>query len=377
MPTIHGTCADQFAEVREALSSTLAEGLDVGASVAVFLDGEPVVDLWGGHTDPERTRPWQRDTITTVWSVTKTMTALCTLILADRGELRLDAPVARYWPEFAAAGKERIEVQHLLGHTAGLPDWDEPLGVADLCDWDKATSLLARQAPRWEPGTVSGYHALTHGYLVGEVIRRVCGRSPGTFFAEEVAGPLGADFRLSLTPEQDHRVAPIIPHNQPRRATGRGAAAVPPRTMITPEDSWTTRWRRAEIPAVAGYGNARSTAAVQAVLAGGGAAAGRRLLSEAGARAALTVQAEGTDLVLGAPLRLGTGYGLNSAEISILPNPDTCWWDGWGGSLVVADLDARMTVAYVMNQMRAREYIIGDSRGTSVLTAAYRALGRD
>ncbi|WP_092533978.1 serine hydrolase domain-containing protein [Amycolatopsis arida] len=371
---VHGTWRDGFAEVRDVLAANLESGLDVGASVAVYLDGEPAVDVWGGYEDAARTRPWRRDTVTTVWSVTKTMTALCALILADRGALRLDAPVARYWPEFAAAGKDGVEVRHLLGHTAGLPDWDEPLAVEDLYDWDKATALLARQAPWWTPGTASGYHALTQGYLVGEVVRRVCGRSIGTFFAEEVAGPLGADFHLTLGPEQDHRFAPIIP-----RERSASAAAPPPpvplRTIVTPEDSWRAGWRRAEIPAVAGYGNARSVAAVQSVLAGGGAAGGRRLLSEAGARATLSVQADGVDLVLGAPLRFGVGYGLNSTDIDLLPNPDTCWWDGWGGSVVVADLDARMCVAYVMNRMRAREYVIGDRRGTSVIAAAYRALG--
>ena len=160
--------------MREALAASL-DADDVGASVAVHVDGEPVVDIWGGYADAARTTPWERDTITNVWSTTKTMTALCALILADRGDLDLDAPVARYWPEFAAAGKEDVRVRHLLSHTAGLPTWDEPMTVEDLYDWDLATGAAGRAGPAWAPGTAAGYHAITQGFLVGEVIRRVTG----------------------------------------------------------------------------------------------------------------------------------------------------------------------------------------------------------
>ncbi|HEY5153157.1 MAG TPA: serine hydrolase domain-containing protein, partial [Acidimicrobiales bacterium] len=211
MAEIHGTWDERFVGVRDALAQNFEDAGDVGASAAVMVDGELVVDIWGGHTDEGRTTPWERDTITNVWSTTKTMTALCALVLADRGELDVDAPVARYWPEFAANGKEGVLVRHLLGHTAGLPGWDEPMTDADLCDWEKATSTLAAQAPWWEPGTASGYHAITQGFLVGEVVRRVSGQSLGTFFAKELAGPLGADFHIGLPPEHDHRVSPVIP----------------------------------------------------------------------------------------------------------------------------------------------------------------------
>ncbi|MGH9058733.1 MAG: serine hydrolase domain-containing protein, partial [Acidimicrobiales bacterium] len=191
---VHGTCQPRFAGVREVLATSLATGVDVGASVAVSLGGELVVDIWGGLADPSTGAPWERDTITNVWSTTKTMTALSALIVADRGELDFHAPVARYWPEFAAAGKADIEVRHLMSHSAGLSGWAEPLQTEDLYDWDKVTSLLAAQEPWWAPGTASGYHAVTQGYLVGEVVRRITGQSLGTFFAREVAGPLGADF---------------------------------------------------------------------------------------------------------------------------------------------------------------------------------------
>lgn len=208
MAEIQGSYDVLFTAVPEALAALLDAG-DAGASVAVFVDGEPVVDVWGGFADADRTMPWQRDTIAGVWSVTKTMTALSALILADRGELDLDAPVARYWPEFAAKGKDRVLVRHLLSHTAGLPDWDGT--VEELYDWPSATARLAGLAPQWEPGTAAGYHSLTQGYLVGEVVRRITGRSVGEFFADEVAGPLGADFHMGLTAEHDHRVALAVP----------------------------------------------------------------------------------------------------------------------------------------------------------------------
>jgi CubicO group peptidase (beta-lactamase class C family) len=206
---VQGTCDPRFEAVREALAASL-DGKDVGASAAVFVDGQPVADLWGGYIDADRTQPWQQDTIVNVWSTTKPMAALCVLILADRGEVDLDAPLARYWPEFAHAGKESVLVRHVLSHMAGLPTWDEPMTVDGLYDWTTATARLAAQPTRWEPGTAAGYHAVTQGYLLGELVRRVTGRGLGEFFAEEVAGPLGADFHIGLPERHDHRVAPVI-----------------------------------------------------------------------------------------------------------------------------------------------------------------------
>src|SRR5256714_624072 len=203
MADIQGTVEPGFEGVRDTLASNIDSGDDVGASVAVIVDGRTVVDIWGGHIDEARTQPWQSDTIINVWSTTKTMAALCALMLADRGELDLHAPVARYWPEFKAAGKEGVEVRHLLSHNAGLSGWQEPMAPEDLYDWEKATSALAAQEPWWEPGTASGYHAITQGYLVGEVIRRVTGQTVGHFFADEFAAPLNADFHIGLAPEDD------------------------------------------------------------------------------------------------------------------------------------------------------------------------------
>ncbi|MFD5697021.1 serine hydrolase domain-containing protein [Streptomyces lasiicapitis] len=369
---IHGTCSDQFSAVRETLADSLRSGSDVGASVAIYLDGEPVVDLWGGYADRERTHPWQRDTLTNVWSTTKTMTALCALVLADRNELDLCAPVTKYWPEFGVAGKNRIEIRHLLSHTAGLPDWDQPMTLDDLCDWEKSTALLARQSPRWEPGTASGYHRFTHGFLLGEVVRRICQQSIGTFFAEQLAAPLDADFHIGLASEDDHRVSEVIPASGPAPAANP-RTAIPVGAYVTAQDTWSTQWRRAEIPAAAGYGNARSVAAVQSVLTSGGRTHPSPVLSEATRRAVFDEQSHGIDLVLGIPLRFGIGYALSSDDAPVsTANLRTCYWGGRGGSLVVNDLDARMTIAYVMNQMT--HLGLTDPRGQKLLQAAYRSL---
>jgi CubicO group peptidase (beta-lactamase class C family) len=376
MAEVHGTCDERFETVRAALAASLDAGLDVGASAAVVLDGELVADVWGGVIDDDGT-PWDRDTIVNVFSTTKTMTALCALLLADRGELDVDAPVVKYWPEFAANNKGGVLVRHLLGHTAGLSGWSEPMRVEDVYDWDLATSRLAAQETWWEPGTKSGYHALTQGYLVGEVVRRIAGASLGEFFAKELAGPLGADFHIGTGPEHDDRVAALIP--PPPLAMPEGIDLSPDgvamRTFTNPvmdaRDSFTIPWRRAEIPAAGGHGNARSVATVQSVLCGA-EAGGKRMLSEAGADRVFEIQSIGPDLVLGAPLRLGIGYGISGPEVPIAQSDKACFWGGWGGSLVVNDLENRMTVAYVMNKMG--EGTLGDVRGAAIVAAAYEAL---
>ena len=361
MADLQGSYDELFAAAPTMLSRLLDDG-DAGGSVAVFVDGEPVVDVWGGFADADRAVPWQQDTITNVWSVTKTMTALCALILADRGELGLDAPVSRYWPEFAQAGKENVLVRHLLAHTAGLPDWDGP--VDDLYDWPLATARLAGQAPEWAPGTASGYHSLTQGFLVGEVIRRITGRSVGDFFAAEVAGPLGADFHIGLAAGDDHRVALTVPppSQDEDYATDTPGGQARNATAIRVRDGNSVAWRRAQIPAASGYGNARSVALVQSVLACGGVVRGRRLLSQAGCERAREMQFDGVDRILGRRFRWGLGYGLFGSTIG---------WGGWGGSIVMIETDARMVVAYVTNQMREPA---DDSRGLEIVMAAYDGL---
>lgn len=368
-------CAERFSGVAEVLERNLEQGADIGASVAVVIEGEPVVDIWGGYKDATRTEPWERDTIVNVFSTTKTMTTLCALILVDRGELDLHAPVARYWPEFGQAGKERIEVRHLLGHTAGLPGWQEPLTIESLADWELFVSRLAAQAPWWEPGTASGYHAVTQGYLVGEVVRRVTGQTIGQFFKREVTEPLQADFHIGLAAAEDPRVVALIP--PPPGASdwsaipelGVRALANPPVTGEVTAHEW---WRRAEIPAANGHGNARSVAAIQSVVACGGEVAGRRLLSPETVAAIFEEQSNGKDLVLGVPLRFGMGYGLASETMPM--GPRSCAWGGYGGSIVLNDLDAKVTIAYVMNRMEAG--LVGDERGAAIITAAALAMAK-
>jgi CubicO group peptidase (beta-lactamase class C family) len=363
MADIQGSYDDLFIAVPTALAGLLDDG-DAGGSVAVFVDGEPVVDVWGGFADAGHTIPWRRDTITNVHSVTKTMTALCALVLADRGDLDMDAPVARYWPEFAAAGKDKVLVRHLLGHTAGLPDWDGP--IEDLYDWPSATARLAAQTPQWEPGGAAGYHSVTQGFLVGETVRRITGSTVGQFFAEEITGPLGADFHIGSPVEDDHRVALSVPppsrgEDYAASAAGRNAPSGTG-TPVRVRDVNSVAWRRAQIPAASGFGNARSVALVQSVMACGGEVRGVRLLSQAGCDRAREEQFSGEDLRLGMPMRYGLGYGLFGA---------TFGWGGWGGSIVVIDPEGRMAVAYATNQMREPA---DDNRGLELVMAAYDGL---
>lgn len=370
MAEIQGSYDELFAAVPNALVGIL-DGGETGASVAVFVDGRPMVDVWGGYVDAQRTAPWQRDTITNVWSVSKLMGVLCTLMLADRGELDLDAPVARYWPEFAAAGKERVLVRHLLGHTAGLPDWVPSIEVEDFYDWEHATSLLAAQAPRWEPGTAAGYHSITQGFLVGEVVRRVTGRTVGDYFAAEVAGPLGADFYLKLPPEQDARVAPTVPpagrtEEFVAAAPGRDAEQAPAdRAGLTIRHGNSTAWRRSQIPAASGYGNARSVALVQSVMACGGTVQGVRLLSPQGCARAWEEQFRGEDRIIGMSMRYSMGYGVFGNSYG---------WGGWGGSMLILEPESRMAVAYVTNQMPDPGLASSGGHGMEFVMAAYDGL---
>jgi CubicO group peptidase (beta-lactamase class C family) len=352
-----GTCSARFEPLRELFAAKLQSGEDLGASLAVNIDGEMVVDLWGGWADEARTVPWTENTITTVFSTTKTMTALAALVLVDRGELDLDANVAKYWPEFAARGKARIKIRHLLSHTSGVSGWDQPVTIEDVYDWDKSTSMLAAQVPFWEPGTTSGYHGMTYGHLIGEVIRRITGQRLGQFLAAQVAGPLGADFHIGLLPSEFHRVANVVPPAYSLDLTQLDPNGIVFKSIANPaqkaEWSWTERWRRADIGASNGHGNARSVARLQSAMTCGGEVDGVRLLSPKTIDRIFDVQSNGIDLVLGIPLRMGVGYGLlpTPQVLPFLPEGRICAWGGWGGSLALNDVDRRMTVAYVMNKM--------------------------
>jgi CubicO group peptidase (beta-lactamase class C family) len=345
-----GTCSARFDPLRELFAAKLESGEDLGASVAVNIDGEMVVDLWGGWADETRTAPWTENTIACVFSTTKAMTSLAALVLVDRGELDLDANVARYWPEFAARGKAEITVRHLLSHTSGVSGWEQPVTLEDLYDWDRSTALLAAQAPWWEPGTASGYHMLNYGHLIGEVIRRITGPRLGEFFAAHVAGPLGADFHIGLPPSEFHRVANVVPPPaEPTDLPQFDPKSVAFKTWTNPtlpwpECIWTEGWRRADIGAANGHGNARSLARLQSAVACGGEVDGVRLLSPRTIERIFEVQSDGFDLVIGIPIKFGVGYSLS-------PEGRVCAWGGTGGSTVIIDVDRRITFAYVMNKM--------------------------
>lgn len=382
MSEIQGTCESRFDGLREVFASQLATGEDLGASLVVRVADKAVVDVWGGWTDEAKTTPWQRDTIVNVWSTTKTMTNLCALILHDRGLLNVYEKVATYWPEFAANGKKNVEVRHLLAHTSGVSGWDQPITIEDIYDLETSTARLASQAPWWEPGTASGYHAQNQGHLVGEVIRRVTGRSLGQFFADDVAGPLGADFHIGLDPSEFGRVSNIIPP-PPLAASIEFSKldmnSVAMKTFMGPSShasvANTEGWRRAEIGAANGHGNARSVALVQSAVANGGSANGVRLLSPETIKVIFDEQANGVDLVLGIPLRFGIGYGLpETTTLPYLPNdPGICFWGGYGGSMIIVDTTRNMTLAYMMNRMSPG--IIGSATSGALIAAAYACMG--
>lgn len=371
---VQGFCDPRFERVKAAFEGNFTKSDDVGSSVAITHEGKFVVDLWGGHLDAERKQPWREDTIVNVWSSTKPMAAMCLLLLADRKEVDLYAPASKYWPEFAQNGKAGVEVRHFLSHNAGLSGMDEPVKGDALYDWDWMIKALARQAPWWEPGTQSGYHALTQGHLIGEIVRRVTGQTIGNFFRQEIAEPLGADFHIGTPENAEPRVTALIPPAQGvQRSTSDSIAS---RTFANPAvDVSATRtraWRAAEIPAANGHGNARSIVRAQTHMANGGSAFGRTIMSEEGAARIFDRQSATEDLVLGLPIVFGMGYGLSTRDFPLGPSERIAYWGGYGGSTVVVDPDKRLCVSYVMNKMESG--LLGDPRGFRLLQAAYASL---
>jgi CubicO group peptidase (beta-lactamase class C family) len=379
MVDVSGSCDARFEPVRDSLAEQLASGDELGASIVVDVDGDTVVDIWGGWRDAEHGSPWTEDTIVNVWSTTKTVTNLAALMLVDRGLLDPYTPVAKYWPEFAENGKERVEVRHILSHTSGVSGWDAPFAVEDMYDWDRATTRLAGQAPWWEPGTASGYHASNQGHLVGELVRRVTGKSLKAFVADDIAGPLGADFQIGAVESDWARIAPVVPppplpidleslpHDSPVYRTFT-APATDAAAANTPD------WRRADLGALNGHGNARSVARILSSLALGGVVDGVRLLSPDTIGVIFDEQSHGPDLVLGASLRFGIGYALPETEtVPYVSQGRTCYWGGWGGSVIMMDLDTRTTISYMMNKMGPG--IIGSDRSEAYVRAVHSCLG--
>ncbi len=359
---IHGQCDNKFLAVKKAFASNFDAGLEVGAAFAATINGKFVVDLWGGYSDEARTKPWQDDTIVCVWSNTKIMTSICALILIDRGLLDPDAPVAKYWPEFAQSGKESVLIRHIMSHTSGLPEFERPvppIPMETMYDWNKVVKILASQKTLWEPGKDWAYHELTQGFLVGEVVRRITGKTLGTFFRDEVAVPIGADFYIGLPEKHEKRVGQITPlpelklgelGHMPPDVQAEQAKYFPSLPALATRNR---AFRAAEIPAANGHGNARSIARIISTFTCDGELDGIRFFGSPTIQKALQEQYYGTPKSWGTPIRFGLGFGLNSKELPIGPNNRVLYWAGWGGSLSVMDLDAKLSFSYVMNKMEA------------------------
>ncbi len=388
---VHGTCEPRFEAVRECFQKSFDDGVEIGAAACFTLDGQIVVDLWGGHYDRERTREWERDTLVNVYSTTKGMTAICAHQLVERGALDLEAPVAKYWPEFAAEGKEKIPVRWLLSHQAGLPALRRRLSSDDLLAWDPYVEALAREEPWWEPGTRHGYHAMTFGHLVGELIRRTSGSSVGAFFRENVAGPLGAEFHIGLASDYDVRTSKLhgsLVSREGAKIRLKGPFADFLRDWQDPDTLTgaafanpsvgeglvnTRAWRAAEVPAANGHGTARALARIYGALSRGGEIDGVRLLEPASIERAIEEQAFGPDPVLaGLPMRFGLGFMLRQDYVPLSPNPRAFGHPGAGGSIGMADPDAKVGFGFTMNRMQLG--LVGAPAAFAMLRAFFEAL---
>ncbi|HVM52838.1 MAG TPA: serine hydrolase domain-containing protein [Acidimicrobiales bacterium] len=389
MTEVEGYVESGFEGVRDAFAANFEQHGEVGAAFALHVEGRKVVDIWGGTADVRSGRPYAEDTLQLVFSTTKGATAMCANLLAERGLLDVDAPVAQYWPEFAQNGKESITVRMLLNHQAGLYTVDEAPRYADTLRWDPIVDALAAQAPLWEPGTEHGYHAVTYGWLVGEVVRRVTGRSIGAFFQEEFAAPLGLDFWIGLPKEHHERVAPLVPTDPPTDPAARAMAeqlmgpdSVMGRALscsgaLNPDDGDDTMnfnrpdlWS-AEVPAANGVTNARSLSRLYASLVGDGVDGIRTLAPETVARATEPQDDFNDSVLMQLPTRFGLGFMLSS-PFSPFGGPQRFGHPGAGGSVGFADPEKHLAFGYVMNKMQ--QNLSGDPRTVTLIEQAYAAL---
>ena len=370
---IDGYCDERFISVKHIFEKNFDLGVEVGASFAVSLNGELVVDIWGGFSDSAKTKPWEKDTIVNVFSTTKVMTALCIHLLVDKGVIDVDAPVAKYWPEFAQATKENILVKHLMSHSAGLPGFDEKIPVEALYDWDRIIGLLASQKPWWKSGTKIGYHMITFGYLLGELVRRVTGKSLGEFFRDEIAVPLNIDFHIGLLKSFDSRTSEIILPEEVfakwqiilAKLFFKKAVKVYYNPNLETADFNGRAWRSAEIPASNGHGNARSIANIGSILACGGMYNKKKILSRSTVKKAIEPQISGRDRIMFfSPAKFGLGFGLLNDDW--LLGPQGFYWSGAGGSLCIMDLEKKLSIGYAMNKM----YMKGEDPRTGQLVKA-------
>lgn len=377
MPEIHGTCVPQFEGVRAALRENFAKDDELGAAVAVYWRGQPVVDLWAGHQDAARKKAWERDTLICQMSVAKAVSAFCVHILADRGLVDLDAPIARYWPEFAAEGKEAVTIAWALCHLSSVPVADAaPRG--SIFDWGVMTRAIAAQKPLWPPGTTPCYHTATQGFILGEIVRRVTGLTIGAFLRQEVAAPLGLDYHIGLTPGEEARCASMIPSagNVLSAAQAgklsdlltRGWAQLP-----LNEDFNSHRWRAGEVPSASGHGTARSIARLYALLAAGGELDGVRLVRRETLERAWQQQWQGKDLMSGLTFRIALGFYLNCPpDRPMGSSPRAFGHSGAGGAQSFGDPDNQLAFCYAPNRMHSG-FDIGP-RATRLIEALYRCL---
>jgi CubicO group peptidase (beta-lactamase class C family) len=364
--TVSGTCDPRFAAVQDAFEKNFAVRHELGAAVAVVHDDELVVDLWAGFKDVARTMPWERDTLAAVASTAKVVATVAGLILIDRGLIEVDEPIATYWPEFAAAGKEAIPVRQIFSHSTGVAGFDAPTSSdVVMGDWDAAVAQLASQAPWWQPGTQSGYHGMSYAYLIGELVRRTADCSYDDFLRTEITGPLDADFTIGVPESERPRVAEleapdtrVYPDGPDSFAARSEYGVVMPSTG--PVQS---AWLEGCNPSGLGFATARAVASIGAIFANSGTRLGRQFLSEETTSLAWQEQRYDYDLVMEDRVRWGMGLGLASEEVP-LPFPRSVHWGGYGGSVFVADPDSRTSWCYVPNR-----FVIdrsGDERGNSI-----------
>ncbi|KAL2816476.1 beta-lactamase/transpeptidase-like protein [Aspergillus granulosus] len=384
-PAIHGHCDPRFANVASTLAQQIAAGNELGASICVSVNGETVVDIWGGHTTPAKDKEWDKDTIVPVWSISKTVSALAILLLIDRGQLHPDDPVSKYWPEFDTEDKRSILVKHVLSHTAGLPSWDPPINLDTLYDIPLATSKLIAQKPWWEPGTASGYHLQSQGHLLAGLLEHVAGKPLPEFVRDELSLPRNADFHLGLQDEsQWPRIAEMVPPPPVskeflEKITGKSPSGGPSigframtGCMMEGSNCNTGPFRKCGIASIGGISNARGFNRILDIVTLQGEVEGKRFLKPETVDLAFQTQADGIDLVLGMPLKMGMGFGLTSESLPWMPKGNVCFWGGFGGSLAIMDADRRVTFTYAMNRMEAGT--LGNSNAAEYVKALYKAI---
>ncbi|KAL4804728.1 beta-lactamase/transpeptidase-like protein [Aspergillus unguis] len=382
--SVQGYCDHRFLPVRRVFAERLKTN-EIGASVCVTFKGETVVDLWGGHTTPARTTPWSRNTISPVWSISKTISAVATLMLIDRGLISPDDPVSKFWPAFDTEDKRGVLVKHFLSHSAGLPSWNPPLPVEELFgNQPLATEKLVAQKPWWTPGTASGYHLISQGVLLGGLVERVSGKSLPEFVSGELATPLNADFHMGLRDEKQWgRIAEMKPPPPPPKGmfSKKNISADSPMRIaiqamtgcaLAPQHSNTPPFWQCGIGSFGGLSNARGFNRILEIITQKGTLEGKQFLKPSTVDMIFQTQVEGPDLVLGVPLRLGMGFGLSNGSIDWMPRGRVCFWGGYGGSIAIMDLDREVTVTYSMNRME--EGTLGNSNAEAYVRAAYEVI---